>query len=65
MASDQSIESRVSDLEQQVKLLAQEVFQDKPRPGWVQKIVGSMEDDPDFAEILKLGEEIRRAERDE
>lgn len=64
MPSDQTIEARVSDLEKQVKQLAREVFQNKARPGWVQKLVGSMENDPDFAQILKLGDEIRRAERD-
>ena len=65
MPLDQTIEARVSDLEKQVKLLAREIFQNKTKPGWVQNLVGSMESDPDFAQILKLGEEIRRAEGDE
>jgi hypothetical protein len=59
-----TVEDRIADLEKQVQLLTKEVFQGKS-PGWVQRIVGSMDNDPDFAQILKLGQEIRQAERGE
>ena len=31
--------------------------------GWIDKITGSFKDDPDFEEILRLGREIRQADR--
>jgi len=65
MTEQLTLEKRVSDLEKQMGLLMNEVFQSKSKPGWVQKIVGSMENDPDFAEILKFGREIREAEREQ
>jgi hypothetical protein len=60
-----TLEERVAELERQVGRLTKHVFQDSSNPGWVRKIVGSMENDPDFAEILKLGREIREADRRE
>ena len=65
MAEVLSIEERVSDLEKQVSLLSNEVWKRRSKPGWVRKILGSMENDPEFAEILNLGREIREAERQE
>ena len=35
----------------------------RPKENWIDKITGSFKDDPDFAEILRLGREIRQAER--
>lgn len=65
VAEELSLEERVADLEKQVTLLSKEVFKKRSKPGWVRKIVGSMENDPDFAEILRLGREIREADREE
>lgn len=65
MADGPSLEERVSDLEKQVKYLSQEALRNRSKPGWVRKIVGSMENDPEFVEILKLGREIREADRPE
>lgn len=65
MAEELTLQSRVSDLEKQVSLLTKQVFQSTSKPGWVRKIVGSMENAPDFAEILKLGREIREADREQ
>jgi hypothetical protein len=31
--------------------------------GWIDRITGSFKDDPDFEEILRLGQEIRKADR--
>ena len=63
MSEQQTLEKRVADLEKHVELLTREVFQKTSKPGWVQKIVGSMNNDPEFAEILKLGREIRQSEQ--
>lgn len=63
MAQQPTLEQRVDELEEQVRLLSSAVFQSTKKPGWLGKIVGSMKDDPEFAEILKLGREIRQADR--
>ena len=34
-------------------------------PGWIAKVTGSFRDDPEFAEILKLGKELQDAEEPE
>jgi hypothetical protein len=67
MTAVEMLQKRVSDLEEQVERLNQSVFSgdsSKPpsKPGWVHKLVGSFEDDADFAEIVRLGKEIRDAE---
>ena len=33
------------------------------KAGWIGRILGSMRDEPDFAEVVRLGREIRRAQR--
>ena len=65
MAEELTLEKRVSDLEKQMSVLTKEVQKSRSKPGWVRNIVGSMENDPEFAEILKLGREIREAEREQ
>ncbi len=67
MTAVEILQKRVSELEEQVERLSQTVFSDdlsKPtsKPGWVHRIVGSFEGDADFAEIVRLGKEIRDAE---
>ena len=65
MHENQPLEERVLHLETQVRLLTEAVFQKEKKPGWVHKIVGSMQDDPEFAEILKHGQAIRQADREQ
>lgn len=59
-----------SSLEQRVKLLESEVATLKKRLGgeptgnnWIEKITGTFEGDAEFAEIVKLGAELRREDR--
>ena len=54
MADELSRAERVSDLPEHVSLFSTEVWRHRPKPGWVRKIVGSTEYDPDFAEIVNL-----------
>ena len=59
-------EQSVQELARRVQRLEEEVRQLKgladTRPWW-EKIAGSHKDDPVFAEIVRLGAAIRRAER--
>lgn len=67
MPQQASLEQRVAALEQEVAALKTEI---KTRAAsaddnWIEKISGTFKDDPEFGEILRLGAEIRRADRPE
>ncbi len=53
----------VGNLEKKVAELNQGQPATQLKPNWIEKITGSFKDDPEFAEILRLGREIRKAER--
>jgi hypothetical protein len=50
-----------------VGALEREVAEIKRRPqspdNWIARLTGSMKDEPEFDEILRLGRELREAER--
>jgi hypothetical protein len=57
-------------LDERIKLLENDVTAIKKRLGiapteenWIEKITGTFEGDTEFAEIVKLGAELRRADR--
>jgi hypothetical protein len=67
MADDlQSLKRRLARLEREVKELRQTVSKRgkaKELPWW-QKIAGRFEDDPAFAEILRLGRKFRKEDKE-
>jgi hypothetical protein len=63
MSQTESIEERLDNLERDVADLKRRVGEGETKKNWVERITGSFENDPDFAEILRLGQEIRRADR--
>ncbi len=58
-----SIEDRVRILEQQVADLQIRLAHAPKGENWVDRISGRFENDPDFLEILRLGRELRKADR--
>ncbi len=58
-----TVEERLAHVERDVQELKSEVQRLRPTEGWIDKITGSFKGDPDFEEILRLGQEIRRADR--
>ncbi len=56
-----TIEERLSLLEEDVATLKKN-GSPEPNANWLTKVLGSMKDEPDFAEVLRLGQEIRRAD---
>jgi hypothetical protein len=61
-----TVEERLEQLEKEVTLLklskSNKVDLAAKKPGWIAKIEGSFKDDPDFAEILRLGREERQTD---
>lgn len=61
-----TVEERLERLEKEVTLLklsqSSKVELAAKKPGWVAKIEGSFKDDPEFAEILRLGREERQTD---
>jgi len=63
MSDVPSLEQRVGALEKEVAGLKRRVGEGEAQKSWIERITGSFADDPDFEEILRLGREIRRADR--
>jgi hypothetical protein len=61
--SQQSLEQRLALLEQEVAALKQHLAQLDARPNWLERVTGSMKDNPAFPEAMRLGAAIRRADR--
>ena len=60
MSGHDGVEERLAVLEAEVAALKRTV---KPNPNWFDCVAGSMKDDPEFDEVLRLGREIRQADR--
>lgn len=58
----QTLEERIARLEREVDLLKSRTPNEKKKD-WIAQITGSFADDPDFDEIVRLGREIRQADR--
>jgi len=56
MATD-NIEDRLSTLEKDVAKLKQQA--QRVQPSWLERVVGSMQDKPDFEQVVELGKQIR------
>jgi hypothetical protein len=63
MSHAATIEERLADIEKNVTELKLEFSRLGAKRDWIDRIVGSFKDDPEFDEILRLGREIRRADR--
>lgn len=66
MSANVNIESRLTDLEREVADLKRQIARWRRRAdsgNWIRRISGTFKGDPDFKEILRLGREIREADR--
>lgn len=58
-----TLEERMSHVEKDLAQLKSQVEHLRSDRGWIDRIKGSFKDDADFEEILRLGREIRQADR--
>ncbi len=62
MPETPTVEQRLEKLEADVAELRRQSAGEKNKD-WLSQVAGSFRNDPDFAEIVKLGREIREADR--
>jgi hypothetical protein len=58
-----TIEERLAAVEKEILELKQGKPAIEPKLGWLEKITGTFKEDPEFGEILRLGQEIRKTEK--
>jgi hypothetical protein len=63
MSSAPTIEERLAAVEKEIIELKQGKAAIEPKLGWLDKITGTFKEDPEFGEILRLGQEIRKTEK--
>jgi hypothetical protein len=63
MSTQATIEQRLATLEADVARLKLLVTQSARATNWLDQVAGSMEHEPAFEEVLRLGREIRQADR--
>jgi len=57
-------EARLAAVEKDIAELKELVKRADPARPWYERLVGSMKDFPEFDEVVRLGREIRMAQRD-
>ncbi|MBC8869621.1 MAG: hypothetical protein H8E44_09395 [Planctomycetes bacterium] len=63
MSGSSTVEQRLEQVEKQLADLKSHVKNFRPAPNWIDAITGTFKDDPEFDEILRLGKEIRDADK--
>ena len=63
MSQASTVERRLAHVEKDITDLKLEFNRLTSKRNWIDGIVGSFKDDPEFKEILRLGREIRQADR--
>jgi len=58
-----TLERRMTALEEAVRELQEAMHGRKPTPDWLDRVIGSMKDEPAFDEVLAHGRAIRQADR--
>jgi hypothetical protein len=61
--SQATLEQRMTAAEQAIRELREAMNGRQPAPDWLDRVVGSMKDEPAFDEVLAHGRAIRQADR--
>ncbi len=64
MSETLELEERVSRVERDLTQLKSEVHRLGASSNWIDQVRGSFKDDPEYDEVLRLGRELRQADRD-
>jgi hypothetical protein len=63
MPAKATLEERLAVVEQAVRDLQRQMTVRTASPNWLERLTGSMKDEPAFAEVLGYGRTIRQADR--
>jgi hypothetical protein len=63
MATQQTLEQRLAEVDAAVRELQRHLASRPPVPNWLERIIGSFKDDPAFEEVLEYGRALRQADR--
>ena len=58
-----TLEQRMTAVEKAVRELQEAINGRQPTPDWLDRVIGSMKDEPAFDEVLAQGRAIRQADR--
>jgi hypothetical protein len=58
-----TLDQRMTSLEEAVRELQAAIATRRPAPDWLERVIGSMKDEPAFDEVLAHGRAIRQADR--
>lgn len=58
-----TLEQRLTVLEDKVRQLQESLSARQPVPDWLDRLIGSMRDEPAFDEVMALGRALRQADR--
>jgi hypothetical protein len=57
------VEDRLAALEEEVAVLRLRLDGSRPSGDWLTQVAGSMQNQPDFAQVLELGRQARHADK--
>ena len=60
--AQQTLEQRMTEVERAVRELQEAVRSRTPAPDWLDRVIGSMKDEPAFDEVLALGRAVCAAD---
>jgi hypothetical protein len=63
MPDERNLEQRIATLEKEVAELKHAAAKPGSGENWFQRVAGSFKNQPEFDEVLRLGREIRQADR--
>lgn len=61
--SEATIEKRLTAVEEAVREIQDALKTRKPADDWLNRVIGSMKDEPAFDEVLAYGREMRESDR--
>lgn len=60
MSAVPSLEERMNALEEKVSQIVEKMEGRPFKPGWMNRVIGSFADCPEFDEVIRLGREFRK-----
>ena len=65
MTPEKRVDDRLSALEAELSTLKQLLPNDSQENSWIDRVTGSFRNQPEFDEVVRLGRELRRSEKDD